>query len=86
MTRWLRDFRENASSVFPREGASKEEAGRRVLLVGEYIGRPRQLKGRRELRFDSWPVTIPRTVGLPEEDWLVKDSGGPARILSSRSP
>lgn len=85
MTRWLRDFRENARSVFPWEGASKKEVGRRVLLVGEYIWRPRRLKGRPELRFDSWPVTIPRSVGLAEEDWLLKDSGVPARILSSRS-
>lgn len=85
MTRWLRGFRENASSVFPWEGASKEEAGRRVVLVGECIWRPRLLTGRPELRLDSCPVTIPRTVGLPEEDWLMKVSGVPARILSSRS-
>ncbi len=76
MTCWLRDLRENSSSVFPWEGASKKEAGRRALVVGEYIWRPTQLKSPPELRFDSWPLTIQLTVGPPEEDWLMKDTAG----------
>lgn len=44
LTCWLTDFRENSSSVFLWEGASRKEAGSRVLVVGESIWRPTRLK------------------------------------------
>lgn len=86
MTCWLTDLRERSSSVFIWEGASKKEVGRRVLVVRGRVWRPTQLKSPPELRFDlSWPLMIQLAVGLHQEDWLMKESGVLARILSSRS-